>query len=84
MSRQDKGFTCQGTMTGDNRFITSVMWLTPDIVVAGTSLNELLFVEGGDLKLAYPAELIEVIDLSKSKEEYFFSFSMLLTKHTLK
>lgn len=69
MARQDKGFSCQGTMTGDDRIITSVMWLTPDILVAGNTKNELLFVEGGDLKITYPAELIEVIDLSKSKDE---------------
>lgn len=69
MSRQDKGFSNQGTMTGDNRMITSVMWLTPDILVAGTANNELVLVEGGDYKYAYPAELVEVIDLSKSKDE---------------
>lgn len=56
-------------MSGDDKFISSVMWLTPDILVAGTSKNELLFIEGGDLKMTYPAELIEVIDLSKSKDE---------------
>lgn len=69
MSRQDKGFSCIGTMSGENRIITSVMWLTPEILIAGTAKNELLFIEGGDFKLAYPADLIEVIDLSKAKEE---------------
>lgn len=69
LTRQDKGFTTIGTMTGENRKFTSVIWLTGDVLVAGTAANELVFVEGGDLKAVYPAEIMETIDLSKSKEE---------------
>lgn len=69
MSRQEKTFSCIGTMTGDKRKFTSIIWLTPDVLVAGTSDNQLVFVEGGDLKVVYPAELMETIDLGKSKEE---------------
>lgn len=70
MSRQEKGFTSIGTMTGEGRKFTSVIWLTPDVVVAGTSNSELVFVEGGDLKTIYPADIMDKIDMSKSKEEY--------------
>lgn len=69
MSRQEKAFTLIGTTNGENRIVTSLVWLTAEILVVGLASNELFFVEGGDSKMNYHAEMIEVIDLSKSKEE---------------
>lgn len=69
MSRQEKAFTIIGSITGENRVVTSLIWLTAEILVAGLASNELYFVEGGDPKLNFNAETTEIIDLSKSKEE---------------
>lgn len=68
MSRQDKSFGTIGTMTGDHKIITSMIWLTGEILVAGTSNNQLQFVEGGDPKINYEATTVMFIDLEKARE----------------
>lgn len=57
-----------GTLTGEHKIITSLTWLTAEILVAGTAANQLLFIEGGDPKAAYLANSVDVIDLEKLKE----------------
>lgn len=68
MSRQEKGFSVIGTITGENKIVTSLMWLMPDILLVGTSESQLLIIEGGDPKFIYEADTIDVIDLAQAKE----------------
>lgn len=68
MSRQDKSFGTIGTMTGEHKIITSLIWLTAEILVAGTSHCQLQFVEGGDPKVNFDASTVSFIDLEKAKE----------------
>lgn len=68
LSRQDKSFGTIGTLTGEQKIITSLTWLTAEILVAGTSTNQLLFIEGGDPKANYDASSVDLIDLEKGKE----------------
>lgn len=70
MSRQDKSFGVIGTMTGEYKIITSLVYLTAEILVAGTSADQLLFVEGGDPKQNFIASEVESLDLEKAKETY--------------
>lgn len=70
MSRQDKSFGTIGTMTGEHKIVTSLVWLTAEILVAGTSANQLLFYEGGDPKQNFLADSAQLIDLEKAKESY--------------
>lgn len=68
MSRQDKSFGTIGTLTGEHKIITSLIWLTADVLAAGTSANQLLFIEGGDPKFIFEANRVMEIDLEKAKE----------------
>lgn len=68
MSRQDKSFGTIGTMTGEHKIVTSMIWLTAEILVAGTSANQLLFIEGGDPKYNFEANKVLSIDMEKAKE----------------
>lgn len=68
MSRQDKSFGTIGTMTGEHKIITSLIWLTGEILLAGTSANQLQFIEGGDPKINFEASTVAFIDLEKAKE----------------
>lgn len=68
MSRQDKSFGVIGTMTGEHKVVTSLVWLTAEILVAGTSADQLLFIEGGDPKQNFVASTVHALDLEKAKE----------------
>lgn len=68
MSRQDKSFGMIGTMTGEHKIVTSIVWLTAEILVAGTSADQLLFIEGGDPKQNFIASTVHSLDLEKAKE----------------
>lgn len=68
MSRQDKSFGMIGTMSGEHKVITSLVWLTPEILVAGTSANQLLFIESGDPKQNFEANTVHLIDLERAKD----------------
>lgn len=70
MSRQDKSFGMIGTMTGEKKIVTSLVWLTPEILVAGTSADQLLFIESGDPKQNFCASTVQTLDLEKAKEVY--------------
>lgn len=65
-----KSFGVIGTMTGEHKIITSLVWLTAEILVAGTSANQLLFIEGGDAKQNFIASTVHLLDLEKAKETY--------------
>lgn len=45
-----------------------MIWLSAEILVAGTSANQLLFVEGGDPKVNFYANQVDFIDLERTKE----------------
>lgn len=68
MSRQDKSFGLIGTISGENKIIKSLVWLTAEILVAGTSANQLLFIKSGDPKQYFEASSVHFIDLEKAKE----------------
>lgn len=55
-------------MTGEHKIITSLVWLTAEILVAGTSADQLLFIEGGDPKQNFIASTVQMLDLEKAKE----------------
>lgn len=68
LSRQDKSFGMIGTMSGEHKIVTSLVWLTAEILVAGTCANQLLFIEGGDPKQNFEANTVPIIDLEKAKD----------------
>lgn len=68
LSRQEKGFGGIGTITGDNKIVTSLVWISADVLIAGTNDGLLHFIEGGDPKCIYDALTTDEIDLSKIKE----------------
>lgn len=57
-----------GTMSGEHKIITSLVWLTAEVLVAGTSANQLLFIEGGDPKQNFEANSVHFIDLERAKD----------------
>lgn len=59
-----------GTMTGEHKIVTSLVWLTPEIIAAGTSADQLLFIESGDPKHNFCASTVETLDLEKAKDKY--------------
>lgn len=69
MSRQDKSFGIIGTMTGEHKIVTSLVWITAEILIAGTSADQLLIIENGDPKQFYKASEVALIDLEKAKEK---------------
>uniref|UniRef100_A0A182NUB5 WD_REPEATS_REGION domain-containing protein n=1 Tax=Anopheles dirus TaxID=7168 RepID=A0A182NUB5_9DIPT len=64
MNRTDKGFGQIGTIKGDDLLITSMTWLSSEVLAAGTAETEIIFVESGELKIRQRADLIETVDLS--------------------
>lgn len=68
MNKTEKGFGQIGTVKGDNIVVTSIAWLSQDILVAGTNESEILFIEGGDPKAKYSAIDTDHIDLTKIPE----------------
>lgn len=68
MNKTEKGFGQIGTVKGDHIVVTSIAWLSQDILIAGTNETEILFVEGGDPKAKYSALDTDLIDLTKIPE----------------
>lgn len=64
MSRQDKTFTTIGSITGEHKIVTSLAWISGDLLIVGTSVGKLLLVEGGEQKAFYCAFTTDEIDLS--------------------
>lgn len=65
LNKTEKGFAPMGTIKGDGIAITSLAWLTNDILIAGTNETELFIVDNGDLKLIFNALDVTLIDLSQ-------------------
>jgi cilia- and flagella-associated protein 57 len=63
MNKTEKGFGQLGTVKGENIVVTSLTWLTAEIMIAGSSEMELYFVEGGELKAKYNTMDLDTIDL---------------------
>lgn len=68
MNKTEKGFGQLGTIKGENIVVTSLVWLSGEIIIAGSAEMELYFVEGGDLKAKFKALELNVIDLSLQVE----------------
>lgn len=64
LNKTEKGFAPIGSIKGDGVTITSMAWLTNDVLIAGTDETDLFIVESGDLKLIYDAQLVTLIDLT--------------------
>lgn len=68
MSRQDKSFGMIGTLTGEQKIVTSIIWLTAEVLLAGTTANQLLIIESGDPKFIFEANKVTEIDLERGKD----------------
>lgn len=64
LNKTEKGFAPIGSIKGDGITITSMAWLTNDVLIAGTDESDLFIVESGDLKIIYDAQLVRLIDLT--------------------
>lgn len=68
MNKTEKGFGQLGTVKGENIVVTSLTWLSAEIIIAGSAEMELYFVEGGELKAKYNTMDLEVIDLGATPD----------------
>lgn len=90
MNKTEKGFGQLGTIKGENIIVTSLTWLSAEIIIAGSADMELYFVEGGELKAKYNTMDLEVIDLqvtpdsddSNSSKTELSTIAQLLAKKT--
>lgn len=64
MNKTEKGYGQLGTIKGEDIIVTSITWLTGEILIAGSASMDLYFVEGGDLKAKYNILDLEIIDLA--------------------
>ncbi|CRK95668.1 CLUMA_CG009126, isoform A [Clunio marinus] len=69
MNKTEKGFGQLGTIKGENIVVTSLTWLTAEIIIAGSAEMELYFIEGGELKVKYNTMDLEFIDLALTPDE---------------
>lgn len=58
-----------GTNKGSNIKVTSIAWLTPEILIAGTADMDIFFVEGGELKVKYDTRDLEEFDLELTPDD---------------
>lgn len=68
MNRTEKGFGQLGTIKGENIIVTSLTWLTAEIIIAGSAEMELYFVEAGELKAKYNTRDLDLIDLAQTPD----------------
>lgn len=69
MNKTEKGFGQLGTISkSDNILVTSLTWLSPEIIIAGSADMELYFVEGTELKAKHNTRDLELIDLSQGPD----------------
>lgn len=68
MNKTEKGFGQLGTVKGENIVVTSLTWLTPEIIIAGSSEMELYFVETGELKAKYNIANLDMVDLTHTPD----------------
>jgi cilia- and flagella-associated protein 57 len=69
MNKTEKGFGQIGAVKADGVKVTSLVWISGEVLIVGTSNNELLLVEGGELKAKFVATEVECIDLTKIQDE---------------
>ena len=80
MNKTEKGFGQLGTINkSDNILVTSLTWLSAEIIIAGSADMELYFVEGTELKAKYNTRDLEVIDLTQTPDSDDTSKSELST-----
>lgn len=71
LNKTEKGFAPVGTIKGDGLIVTSLTWLSGEILLAGTAEGDLLLVENGDLKVSFINNLhFTIITLCKKKETF--------------
>lgn len=68
MNKTEKGFGQLGSTKGENLVVTSLTWLTAEVIIAGSAEMELCFFEGGELKAKYNMMNHEVIDLGQTPD----------------
>jgi cilia- and flagella-associated protein 57 len=69
INKTEKGFGQMGAVKADTIKVVSLIWLTGEVLLAGTRSNELLLIEAGDLKMKFKADTVEFIDLTKIQDE---------------
>lgn len=73
MNKTEKGMVLLNHIKTENVIITSLTWLTADIIIAGMSTSELLVVEACEVKAKISATDVDVIDIANINETgYFF------------
>lgn len=76
MNKTEKGFALLQAIRTENILVTTVGWLSGDILVAGTSDGYLLIAENGEPKVRLVAEDVETIDLTKLTEKWVIKICM--------
>lgn len=61
-------------MEMNGRDITSMIWITPEILAVGSNRNELIMYEGNSMKNKFQADCIDVVDLDMEGYVYFRAF----------
>ncbi|XP_059613536.1 cilia- and flagella-associated protein 57 [Phlebotomus argentipes] len=69
LNKTEKGFAPVGTIKGDGVVVTSLAWITGEILLAGTADGDLLLVENGDLKITFDATEVAFLDLTKIADD---------------
>ncbi|GAB0089612.1 cilia- and flagella-associated protein 57 [Sergentomyia squamirostris] len=69
LNKTEKGFAPVGTIKGDGVVITSLAWISGEILLAGTSEGDLLLIENGDLKIIFDATEVTCLDLTRITDD---------------
>ena len=67
-----------GAINGENKIVTSLAWLSGDLLIVGTCEAELLLSESGETRNIYCAISTDEIDLTVKEyvKLYFFQFKV--------
>lgn len=68
MNKTEKGMILLNQIKTENIIVTSLTWLTADIIVAGLSSAELLVIEACEVKAKVSAHTTDVIDITSINE----------------
>ncbi|XP_055686721.1 cilia- and flagella-associated protein 57 [Lutzomyia longipalpis] len=69
LNKTEKGFAPVGTIKGDGVVVTSLAWISGEILLAGTAEGDLLLVENGDLKITFDATEVTCLDLTRIADD---------------
>lgn len=68
MNKTEKGMVLLNQIKTEHIIVTSLTWLTADIIIAGTSTGELLIVEASEVKAKISATDVDEIDIANINE----------------